>query len=149
MPLGGQVGVYPRAAVGTGRRLIQRASVRALSTVTDRELIADIRAAAAAVAEAAETWRRGRGWPRAERERAGYATVTAVGNALAELDVDALLAAVVDAVRPILGVWWPQHPTQAVALADAVERLRVVAIQRPSLVRDARYVTARDDSPQP
>lgn len=120
-------------------------SVRELAAVTDADLAGDVRAAAAAVVELAEAWRRGPGWPRTETDRAAYATAAAAGTAVAGLDPGAPLQAVVAAVSPILGQWWPDRPAAAEALRAAVEQLRVAAMHRPGLVRTARQLTSHGD----
>jgi hypothetical protein len=58
---------------------------------------------------------------------------------------DASLPAVVAAVGPILGQWWPDRPQTAAALHEAVERLRHVAMHQTSLVRAARRITSHGD----
>jgi hypothetical protein len=78
-------------------------------------------------------------------DRDAYATATATGKTLGELPGDAPLPAVVAAVGPILGKWWPDRPETAAALHEAVERLRDVAMHKTSLVRDARKITSHGD----
>jgi hypothetical protein len=124
---------------------LAKRSMRALAAVTDAQLAEEIRAAAAAVLELAETWRRGEGWPHGPMDRDTYASAAAAGKALTELPADAALPAVVAAVSPILGQWWPDRPDTAAALHEAVERLRHVAMHRTSLVRDARKITSHGD----
>jgi hypothetical protein len=120
-------------------------SMRALAAVTDAQLAEEIRAAAATVLELAETWRRGEGWPHGPMDPNTYASAAAARKALTELPVDAPLPAVVDAVRLILGQWWPDRPDTAAALHEAVERLRHVAMHKTSLVRNARQITSHGD----
>ncbi|MFC0531371.1 hypothetical protein [Phytohabitans kaempferiae] len=120
-------------------------SMRKLAAVTDAELAEQVRAAAAAVLELADVWRRGEGWPHGPMDRDAYATATAVGKALADLPGDAPLAAVVATTGPILGQWWPDRPEAAAALREAVERLRHVAMRKTSLGRDARKITRHGD----
>lgn len=62
-----------------------------------------------------------------------------MGTALAELPDDAPLTAVLAAVRPVLGGWWPNGPVSA-----AIEHLRQTAIHRTSEVTTARSLAASD-----
>jgi hypothetical protein len=109
--------------------------VAELAAVSDAELAADVRAAAAEVLERVEVWRRTADWPRSEV--APYVDVTARARvAQAALPVDASPSTLADAVRPILNAWWPSGGP-AVELAAAVERLRAAAIHRPTQVKTA------------
>jgi hypothetical protein len=57
---------------------------------------------------------------------------------LAALPVDAPLLDVVDSVRPVLNVWWPDSPAAAHPVRAAVEVLRDVAMHRTALVAAVR-----------
>jgi hypothetical protein len=122
-----------------------RRCVRELAAVTDAELVDEIRAAADLVFERAEAWRAGQGWPHTEVDRPAYAVAATARNALATLPADTPLQAVIAAVSPMLGQWWPHRPAEAAALHQAIEALRGAAMHRPGLVRDSRRLTSHSD----
>ncbi|MEV0732319.1 hypothetical protein [Polymorphospora sp. NPDC050346] len=115
--------------------------MRELAALRDVDLVDEVRAAAAAVVDLARTWR-GTGQPLDDADGDMLASVDAAAAVLDRLPADVALDALVDAVRPILGRWWPRHSAGANALADAVERLRGAAMHRPALARDARRLVA-------
>lgn len=135
-----QSGAYAHRVTGHDPEQADR-TVRQLADTTDAELIAGIRAALAEVAELAQVWRQSPHWATAApTERRAYEATQQARAALAELGDAASVAAAVDAVRPVLGCWWPSTPAPAGAAGEAVERLRAAAMHRPSLVRDARQL---------
>jgi hypothetical protein len=112
--------------------------LRELAAVPDAELVEDIHAAAAAVFAAFEVWRAGPGWSSDSLGVRLAQVVTDVRAAIAALPAGAGVTATVNAVRPLLGAYWPDRPAAAAATAAAVEQLRAAALHRPSGVAQAR-----------
>ena len=73
-----------------------------------------------------QAWRSGPRWHGLDHECAAYATAADVAGVLDALPTDAELAAVVDAVGPLLGIWWPA-PVEAMmaAVRDALAQPRM------------------------
>jgi hypothetical protein len=122
-------------------------AIRDLAALTPSELDADIRAAAIEVYVRIEAWRASACWSNGREDRRGYAAAV-----LAIADVDDLPEAVdytdlwrlVRALAPILNHPWPEHPGRERGLAEAVERLREIAVGRLRSAEDARRITGRD-----
>jgi hypothetical protein len=77
--------------------------------------------------------------------------VDRVALVLAELPADADLRTVIDAVVPLLNSWWPSAREQEVTFSAAVDRLRYLAVWRPSRIHQARISAGREpyDGPGP
>jgi hypothetical protein len=121
--------------------------VRDLAAITDAQQVSEI---VAAVAQALAAWRRWRADPvypppgavdRAIQDR-HERTVTAVAKAYAQLPVEADLRAAVSMARGLLGDYISDRGGTA-GFAEAVDRLRWLAIHRPRLVDDARRMVAQ------
>jgi hypothetical protein len=131
---------YGRAMSSGYDPVLAARSVRELAAVTDEQLIDEVRAATTVVVNQVEQLRRS-GWPRDSVEEAADTAVKTAQAVLVDLPANASLSAVVAAVRPLLGQWWPDRPAEAAAVAAAVERLRHAALHRPAQVRDARWLS--------
>jgi hypothetical protein len=115
----------------------------ALAATTDELLVADVRAGLAEVVVAQRAWRGSESYPaRGNVMRPLFdgldRLITDAGSAVRALSDDAPLRAVVALVSSILGAYVPARPELAGAVCEAVDRLRWLAISRPSLVDDAR-----------
>ncbi|GHJ12697.1 hypothetical protein [Micromonospora sp. AKA38] len=97
------------------------------TALTPQEYAAHIRAAAAEVYERVQEWRLAPGWQETPTNAHRY-TVTADAVAalsgLPEPETSEELAAVIDAVRPVLAEWRPSRPGPEQQIFAAVERLR-------------------------
>ena len=118
-----------------------RRAVRDLAAVTDEQLAAEIRAAAAVVMARVDELAAGGTWPIAAHDRATHATLRAAAEQLVALPADAAAVDVRAAVASMLGVFWPASPAAMRPAHDAIEDLRQVAMHRWAQVRDARWVT--------
>ncbi|MGC4886360.1 hypothetical protein [Micromonospora sp. DT227] len=97
------------------------------TALTLQEQAARIRAAVAEVYERVQEWRRAPGWRETPTNAHRYAvTADAVAalSALSEPEAPEDLAAIVDAVRPVLAEWRPSRPGPEQQIFAAVERLR-------------------------
>ncbi|MGI5243060.1 hypothetical protein [Dactylosporangium sp. CA-139066] len=116
-----------------------------LAAVTDAELVDDIHAAAAAVFDALDAWRARPAWSNDGVGTRLVQIVASTRTALAALPDGAGVTATVNAVRPLLGAYWPGRPEPAAAAAAAVERLRAAALHRPPGIVQARSMLAARD----
>jgi hypothetical protein len=110
--------------------------IRQLAATSDEELARGIQVAAAELVARID------GCPVLVFTPAAAAAVDRVRQVAGELSNDASVRALVDAVGPVLGMWWPDHPPEVQPVRAAVEALRTAAMTRPSLVRDARWITS-------
>ncbi|MEV4756017.1 hypothetical protein AB0J86_13015 [Micromonospora sp. NPDC049559] len=100
------------------------------AALTPQQRAANIRAAAAEVLARLQEWRDSPNWPGDTINLRRYHRTADAVSALNSLpDVDTLddLAALVDAIRPILIEWRPSRPGPKQAIYVATERLRKVA----------------------
>lgn len=120
---------------------VARRAVRDLAAVTDEQLAAEMRAAAAVVITRVDELAAGGTWPGAVYDKATHATLHASAAQVAALASEAAAVDVRAAVAPMLGVFWPTSPAAMRPTHDALEDLRQVAMHRWSQVRDARWIT--------
>jgi D-serine deaminase-like pyridoxal phosphate-dependent protein len=118
-----------------------RRALRELAAVTDEQLAAEIRAAAAVVMARVDQLAAGGTWPIAGHDKATHATLRAAAEQLVALPADAAAVDVRAAVAPMLGLFWPASPAAMRPAHDAIEDLRQVAMHWWAQVRDARWVT--------
>jgi hypothetical protein len=113
-------------------------ALQELAAVTDEQLAAEMRAAAAVVITRVDELAAGATWPVAVHDKATQATLRAAAAQLAALPSEAAAVDVRAAAAPMLGVFWPTSPAAMRPTHDAIEDLRQVAMHRWSQVRDAR-----------
>jgi hypothetical protein len=121
------------------------AAVRRLAAVSDQELAADARAGIGHVLAAWKKWRADPAYPRKGHPQAAPArnrekVVDQVMAAFRKLPDNATLPTVVDLAKCLLNLAWGVGLPGERSVADAVERLRRLAIHRPGLVAGAREI---------
>lgn len=133
-------GGYGRGVSGRYDPERAAAAMAEFAAVSAAEEAADIRTAVVAMLDAVDAWcvsPRWKGWAYHQKlVRLG----AAVRAALDQLPADAAPGVVADTVRPLLGEVWGDETVEA-----AVDQLRGYAMHRPSLYRDARRLTGRQD----
>jgi len=108
-----------------------------MAAITDAEQVADLCQATVDVLVAFDNWRSSPQWRDSPAATRLIEVVGSVREALAELPANPPLAAVLDAVTPLLNPWWPNDRGAAEAVT-AVEQLRILAMTRTRAIADAR-----------
>ncbi len=114
---------------------------QALATTTPAELANDIRSAARDVYTYAQAWRRSSDWSGDTADRKAFETIVLVRanlDATPDPTTHSEVGRLVDAVAPILSLWWADSPGPKHDLVAAIERLRKAGMWRVARVQQAR-----------